>query len=119
MYLWLALLPVVAGCEKEGVWAKEPTTKGSPPCIERKIQEMANAPVANPPARVYSYRYKGQTVYYIPAKCCDIPSLLVDAQCNTICSPDGGLSGQGDGRCPDFFNSRTEETLIWEDPRPR
>jgi hypothetical protein len=113
LLLVFILLQVVAGCEKEEV------SKGTPECIEKKIDELANAPVANPPAKVYSYQYKGKTVYYIPAKCCDIPSELYDADCNIICSPDGGLTGKGDGRCPDFFETRTKEKLIWEDTRKR
>jgi hypothetical protein len=118
LLLFTGLL-VLAGCQKEEVSGREKVSEDIPDCIENKIQEMAQAPVANPPAKVYLYRYKGKTIYYIPAKCCDFPSLLVDAACNTICSPDGGLSGKGDGTCPDFISTRTDERLIWEDPRSK
>ena len=44
-------------------------------------------------------------------------STLYDENCNKICSPDGGIAGNGDGLCPDFFTNRTNERLIWEDKR--
>ncbi len=44
-------------------------------------------------------------------------STLYNENCNVICSPDGGLTGSGDGQCSDFFDTRTDEKLIWEDVR--
>ncbi|RZK59368.1 MAG: hypothetical protein EOO91_05460 [Pedobacter sp.] len=82
-----------------------------------KIQKLKNENVANPPASVWQYEYNGQTVYFIPQKCCDIPSALYDSNCNLICSPDGGFTGKGDGKCKDFFEKRTKEKLIWKDDR--
>lgn len=110
LYLSFFLLLTVAGCKKE-----EP--QGVPPCIQEKINELAGKPPASPPKAVYSYRYGGRTVYYFSDECCDIPSTLYDRNCNLICMPDGGISGKGDGRCPDFFSARTEEKLIWRDER--
>ena len=89
----------------------------APNCIDDKINDIRNGHVWNPPAKIYSYTYQKQTVYYFPPRCCDIPSTLYDENCNIICSPDGGLTGGGDGKCPDFFSSRTNEKLIWEDKR--
>ncbi|MPR34268.1 hypothetical protein GBK04_13105 [Cytophagaceae bacterium SJW1-29] len=85
--------------------------------MERTIEGIKDDPIWNPPAKVFSYLYKGKVVYYIPQRCCDIPSILMDGECNIICSPDGGISGTGDGKCPDFFTSRSNEKLIWEDLR--
>lgn len=109
------LLLVLWGCEDKNLPDKMP--RGIPECIQKKIISIAEHPVWNPPAKVYSYQYKGQTVYYFPPRCCDIPSLLYDENCNFICSPDGGLSGGGDGQCSDFSSTRTGEKLIWEDTR--
>jgi hypothetical protein len=111
IHLLLALLLLAAGCKKEEL------VKSTPACIKKKINQLAQGPVTNPPAKIYSYQYRGKTVYYFPPKCCDIPSTLYDADCNIICAPDGGLTGAGDGRCADFFSSRTAERLIWEDKR--
>lgn len=111
IFLCLAALLLIAGCEKEA-WVK-----ATPDCIKDKIGQFAKEPVANPPVKIYSYQYKGRTVYYIPARCCDIPSELYDADCNFICSPDSGITGNGDGKCTDFFTTRSDEKLIWEDTR--
>lgn len=66
---------------------------------------------------VWQYRYGGELVYYIPAICCDHYSTLYDIYGVRVCRPSGGFSGNGDGQCPDFFDVRTNEVLIWEDPR--
>jgi hypothetical protein len=34
-----------------------------------------------------------------------------------ICQPDGGITGKGDGKCPDFDKNKTNEKLVWQDPR--
>ncbi len=97
--------------------AKDEISNGTPACVQQKIDEISGEDVWNPPARIYRYFYNGKKVYFIPQRCCDIPSQLVDENCNAVCAPDGGISGQGDGACPDFFNTRTGEQLIWEDNR--
>lgn len=81
------------------------------------IEEIKNDDVWNPPAKIYRYEFEDQKVYYIPPRCCDIPGILLNESCETLCSPDGGLTGQGDGNCPDFFENRTNEVLIWGDDR--
>ena len=96
---------------------KKQTIIEIPNCIKEIINTIEEGEVWNPPAKIYRYKYNGQTVYYIPSRCCDIPSILSDENCNTICSPDGGFTGNGDGKCSDFFSKRTNEILIWEDDR--
>lgn len=98
---------------------KKDIASGTPSCIENKIKEIAGGEVWNPPAKVFRYLYKNETVYYISPRCCDFPSVLLDEKCTAICSPDGGITGQGDGLCSDFFDVRTNEKLIWEDKREK
>lgn len=93
--------------------------KGTPDCVREKISEIASEDVWNPPAKIYSYSYNGSRVYFIPQRCCDIYSQLLDENCNLICAPDGGITGTGDGQCPDFLDARKDETLVWEDQRER
>ena len=81
------------------------------------IQELESQPVANPPAFIARYDYRGQVVYYLPPRCCDIPSDVYSAGGTIICHADGGLNGAGDGRCSDFFSLRKNEKIIWRDPR--
>lgn len=107
----LAILLLLSSCNKEEFPMEVPN------CIQDKITEIKAQAVWNPPAKVYSYQYNDETVYYIPPRCCDIPSTLYDENCDIICSPDGGITGKGDGKCPDFFTNRSDEKLIWEDQR--
>jgi hypothetical protein len=87
------------------------------PWLTTLIQQLQEEKPANPPARIYRYIYNNQEVYYLMGRCCDIPSKLFNLKGEVICAPDGGITGKGDGKCPDFFEKRTNETLIWEDKR--
>jgi hypothetical protein len=103
---------VAAGCAS-------PAQPENPSWVDPLISKYQNEPVGNPPQSIWRYDYNGQTVYYIPPQCCDQYSKLLDAGGQVICAPDGGLTGRGDGRCPDFFAKRTNEALIWKDNRSR
>ena len=115
---WLTPIVIAAMLFAAGCSQPTPAVEG-PEWIAQKIEEFRNAPVGNPPQSIWRYEYEGQTVYYVPAQCCDMFSTLYDADGNVVCAPDGGLDGRGDGSCPDFREERTEEQLIWEDPRTR
>ena len=88
-----------------------------PEWLATLIQSLEHQPVANPPAFIARYDYQGQVVYYLPARCCDIPSNVYSAAGTIICHADGGFSGGGDGRCSDFLAARKNERIIWRDPR--
>ena len=87
--------------------------------VSSLIAKFKIEPVANPPHRIMSFRYRDQAVYYVPPSCCDQPSVLYDAKGEVLCAPDGGMTGRGDGRCADFYQQRSEESLVWSDPRKR
>lgn len=40
-------------------------------------------------------------------------SELYDKNCNLICHPDGGFSGGGYGKCPDFSNGILMKKIVW------
>jgi hypothetical protein len=109
---FIAILILLAGCSHA-------TQLSNPAWVDKLITQFENDPVGNPPQSIWSYEYNDQVVYFIPAQCCDIYSTLYDASGNVICAPDGGFTGKGDGRCPDFFSQRTSEQLIWQDSRTR
>lgn len=88
-----------------------------PAAVSVLIRDIEAQPVWNPPAFVARYDYAGRDVYYVPPHCCDIFGDLYDSTGNVICHPDGGIAGHGDGRCPDFVSTRTNETVIWRDKR--
>ena len=105
------LLPL--GCEHSS--PTEPAA--APSWLQGLIDQIQREPVTSPPTAIYNYRYRGETVYYRPSRCCDIRSVLYDANGLVLCEPDGGFGGGGDGRCPDFLATRSDERLIWRDPR--
>jgi hypothetical protein len=57
--------------------------------------------------------YDGASVYFLQPSYCDQMSLLYDEEGNVSCSPDGGLTGKGDGRCP-TFRTTDQAIIIWQ-----
>ena len=95
------------------------TPAQKPAWVDTLIATFEAAPVANPPQRILRYRYRDEFVYYVPPTCCDRPSVLYDAKGTILCAPDGGITGRGDGKCADFRDRRSEESVIWSDARTR
>jgi hypothetical protein len=93
------------------------SANASPAWLMSVIRELETQPVASPPAYVARYDYKGETVYFVPQRCCDVTSVVYRSSGAVMCQPDGGFAGTGDGRCPDFFAERRNERIIWRDPR--
>lgn len=91
----------------------------NPEWVTSLIKKYQSEPVGNPPQSIWRYEYKGEIVYYVPPQCCDAFSTLYDMFGNSICAPDGGITGRGNGKCPDFFQERKNEKLIWQDSRTR
>jgi hypothetical protein len=88
-----------------------------PDAVTALIHNLQAQPVRNPPAYVARYDYAGQAVYYVPPYCCDFFGDLYNSAGQVICHPDGGLTGKGDGRCPDFESGRQNKTILWRDSR--
>jgi hypothetical protein len=53
--------------------------------------------------------FNNRVAYYIPPRCCDMPSELYDENGKLICYPNGGFAG-GDGKCPTFVIGKKEES---------
>jgi len=68
----------------------------------------------NYPVEIWKYDWNGKTVYYSIADCCDQFNHLLDEDGKVICSPNGGYTGNGDGKCPDFWNEKKNGKLIWK-----
>ena len=107
---FIAATSVFIGCSQS-------TEPANPEWVNELIVAFRSMPVGNPPQSVWRYQYHGRIVYYVPPQCCDQFSMLFDEKGSLICAPDGGISGSGDGRCPDFIAARTNEQLVWKDPR--
>ena len=112
--LTLTFISLLLAC---GCSHSVPPQSENPVWVDDLIAKFQADPVGNPPQSIYRYSYEGQTVYYVPPQCCDQFSKLYDMNGSIICAPDGGLTGNGDGRCTDFFNKSTGGILIWHDSR--
>ena len=108
------VLSTIAGCTGNPA---APDTSASPTWVTALIRQLETEPVANPPAFVARYDYKGQDVYFVPQRCCDIMSILYNSDAAIVCHPDGGLTGKGDGKCADFFAERRNERIVWRDSK--
>lgn len=94
-----------------------PTAEGDntiPPCIKKKIDSFNLKPKHEQPQKVLEYVYKGKKVYYVEMPCCDFFNEVYDDKCNLLGAPDGGFTGKGDGKLPDFHEKATNEKLIWK-----
>jgi uncharacterized protein DUF6970 len=99
MTIFIGILFMLGSCSK---------TPGT--CIYKEIEKEKN----NCLDKVYEYEFNGETVYlFVPAGCPDAMYILYNENCDFVCSPSGGLSGNGDGRCLEFYNKAVNEKLIW------
>ena len=90
-----------------------------PPAILAQIGKFMRAPLTNPPRSLWQTQYRGRTVFLVPAECCDIPAAVLDTRGKVLCEPFGGITGQGDGRCPGFAATHGKPRLLWKDPRSK
>ena len=95
----------------------ESDTTARPPWLKERISAVLAERKRNPITRILRYQYDGRTVYYVSAPCCDQYSNVFDTKGTLVCQPDGGITGKGDGKCPDFEKNKTNEKLVWQDPR--
>lgn len=79
--------------------------------------ELEARPESQPAELDLAVHLHRNAVYYVPPICCDVSAELYDRNGSLICSPDGGIAGDGDGKCPDFFDARTDEKRVWADTR--
>lgn len=110
IYILFGLIFLIISCEKSNL------NIDAPNCIENEIKKIKIEEVRNPPAQVWKWEVDAQTYYYITSDCCDQYNYLYNSNCEIICAPDGGLTGLGDGNCPNFIGP-IKKTLLWKDNR--
>ncbi len=88
-----------------------------PRCIKNKIDSFKLKAAHERPQSVVQYTYKRKKVYYVVMPCCDFFNEVYDAKCNYLGAPDGGFTGKGDGKIPDFVAEAKNEKLIWKAPK--
>lgn len=90
-----------AGCD-ESQWPDD-----VPRCIKDKVRN-------DDPLEVWRYTYQQQTVYLIVPDCCDQFTVVYSSSCDYLCAPSGGITGDGDGKCPEFSDEATHGELLWK-----
>ncbi len=109
LFLSLPFLFFIYSCEKPNLQIEVPS------CVEKKIKDLEKNKDANVGASVWQWQVDGKKFFYFVSPCCDRFNELFDNSCNRICAPDGGISGEGDGNCPEFKGDKIE-TLVWQSP---
>ena len=85
-----------------------------PTCIKNKIDSFKLKEKHERPQSVVEYVYKGKKVYYIVMPCCDFFNEVYDEKCRFLGAPDGGFTGKGDGKLPDFSTEAKPGKEIWK-----
>jgi len=86
-----------------------------PEWLTKWVAELNAGEVEFPPLSITKYQYEGETVYFVVKQCCDQFSDLLDADGNLIGHPNGGITGQGDGKT--FFSTDGQKGEgVWSAP---
>ncbi len=89
------------------------TPSNNPAWVNEEIAFAKHSP-SNTPITITRYHYHGKTVYYISPAVADGFSQLFDLNHRLICSPEGGLTGHGDGQCNDFATQAKNKTILFK-----
>jgi hypothetical protein len=85
----------------------------TPRFIRKEIRHYKKEPDPKKVPVITRYTYNGSYVYYFLMPCCDQQNTLYDKKGRVLCVPDGGITGKGDGRCPDFQQQKKDGVQIW------
>lgn len=85
-----------------------------PTCIKNKIDSFKLKEAHEQPQSVVEYMYKGKKVYHIIMPCCDFFNEVYDENCLYLGAPNGGFTGKGDGKIPDFDAEAKPGKTIWK-----
>ncbi len=86
---------------------------GTPSCIKQKIRKMENDPERYGGLKIERWDHEGKSYYLFPPPrhSADMYVDLFDPYCEYVCSPYGGIHGNGSGTCPDLTGHT--ETVIY------
>ncbi|MEK7652954.1 MAG: hypothetical protein AAB358_00500 [Patescibacteria group bacterium] len=105
----------LAGCTTQLLTKNQ----SEPTWIKTLIDTKKNSPLENPPSTIRKCTYQNKIVYYVSSPCCDQYNYLYDDNNKVICAPDGGFTGNGNGKCSDFSLDKNNCELIWQDSRSK
>jgi hypothetical protein len=107
---------VACGTTSQEISTVETPEVETPAIVDQTVRSIMARPVENSPGSILQYTYHDMDVYFVPPACCDIPGVVFDHEGNAICYS-GGLLRAEESQCPDFLEARTDEVLVWRDPR--
>lgn len=123
------LVVLCAGCTTGGARPRAPSTSPETPAsqsstsstflpewLRTKIGQYEALPIDRAPLGIWRITRNGQPAYYVQSPCCDQFNPLYDAVGTEICSPSGGLTGRGDGKCPTPMDPGTAARKVWSHP---
>lgn len=107
---FLAISLILISCDDDESIASYPE------CLEFRIQQVLDSPPQIPRATIEKYTYKGETVYLFNSFIPDAPQVVYDDSCNIICEF-GGLTGNLNDSCPDYWETAIYLETVWKDNR--
>ena len=69
------------------------------------------------PIEIWRIQHKGQPAYYFISAGYDQYDPLFSATGQQLCSPSGGFSGFGDGKCPKPVDKGSKVDFVWAHPK--
>jgi len=96
-----------------------PDAAGSPQIpdwLRAKIAGYEHQSAQQAPSTIWRITHQGAPAYYLVSPCCDQFNPLLDAGGKEICSPSGGFTGAGDGKCPRPMDAGTDAVRLWVHP---
>lgn len=90
-----------------------------PDWLRARIVEYERLPARGAPSSIWRITHQGSPAFYLVSPCCDQFNPLLDARGGEICSPSGGFTGAGDGKCPKPMDAGTEAIRVWVHPEEK
>ena len=87
-----------------------------PDWLKNRIAKIEATPKFAEATAIWKIKYKKKDAYLFVAPCCDQFSSLYNAAGLALCSPSGGITGRGDGKCPDSITPKTKFVVVWKLP---
>ncbi|MGN7833846.1 DUF6970 domain-containing protein [Pseudoxanthomonas sp. 22568] len=87
-----------------------------PDWLRARIADYERLPANGAPGSIWRITHQGSPAFYLVSPCCDQFNPLLDARGKEICSPSGGFTGAGDGKCPKPMDAGTEAIRVWVHP---
>jgi hypothetical protein len=91
----------------------QPATQPLPAWVQQKIADFEASPEQPDAMEIWRLQYRGQDAFHFISNCCDRYNPLYDSTGKVLCSPTGGVTGQGDGQCIGALHTSPERVRIW------